>query len=77
MDIQSNPNLRPEESRQWEVGLSGLSGPLDWQLSAYRNQVRNLITYFSDPITRHGQYSNIDSATIKGVEWVGSMDTGR
>ncbi|EPC5195768.1 TonB-dependent vitamin B12 receptor BtuB [Edwardsiella piscicida] len=75
MNIQSNPNLRPEESRQWELGLSGLSGPLDWQLSAYRNQVRNLITYFSDPITLHGQYSNIDAATIKGVEWVGSVDT--
>ncbi|MFV4845859.1 TonB-dependent vitamin B12 receptor BtuB [Edwardsiella tarda] len=75
MNIKSNPDLRPEESRQWELGLSGLSGPLDWQLSAYRNQVRNLITYFSDPDTQQGQYLNIDSATIKGVEWVGSFDT--
>nr|WP_232238271.1 TonB-dependent vitamin B12 receptor BtuB [Edwardsiella hoshinae] len=76
MKIKSNPDLRPEASSQWELGLSGLSGPLDWQLSAYRNQVRNLITYSSDPDTRQGQYRNIDSATIKGVEWVGTFDTG-
>lgn len=75
INIKSNPDLRPETSRQWELGLNGLSGPLDWQLSAYHNQIRNLITYFSDPLTRQGQYSNIDSATIKGVEWVGSFDT--
>lgn len=74
--IDSNPNLKPEESRQWEAGIEGLSGPLDWRLSAYRYKIENLITYYSDPVTFNGAYDNIDSATIKGLEWTGSVDTG-
>lgn len=68
--IASNPNLKPEESKQWEAGLEGLTGPLDWRLSAYRYEIDNLITYDDDA------YYNINSATIKGVEWTGSVDTG-
>jgi vitamin B12 transporter len=68
--IASNPNLKPEESKQWEAGIEGLTGPLDWRLSAYRYEIENLITY-SDTA-----YYNINSATIKGVEWTGSVDTG-
>ena len=68
--IASNPNLKPEESKQWEAGLEGLTGPLDWRLSAYRYEIDNLITYDNDA------YYNINSATIKGVEWVGNVDTG-
>lgn len=74
--ISSNKDLKPEESRQWEVGLEGDSGPLDWRLSAYRNKVTNLIGYESDPVTWEGQYYNIESATIKGVEWSGTFSTG-
>jgi vitamin B12 transporter len=68
--IASNPDLKPEESKQWEAGVEGLTGPLDWRLSAYRYEIDNLITY-SDTA-----YYNINSATIKGVEWTGSVDTG-
>lgn len=74
--IDSNPNLKPEESKQWEAGLEGLTGPLDWRLSAYHYKIDNLITYYSDPVTYDGSYDNIKSATIKGVEWTGSVDTG-
>lgn len=74
--IDANPNLKPEESKQWEAGLEGLTGPLDWRLSAYRYEIQNLITYYSDPVSYAGSYDNIDSATIKGVEWTGSIDTG-
>ncbi|OAT77894.1 TonB-dependent vitamin B12 receptor [Mangrovibacter phragmitis] len=74
--IAANPDLKPEESRQWEFGLEGLSGPVDWRLSAYREEIRNLITYYTDPVTYDGAYANIDSATIKGIEWTGSVDTG-
>ena len=74
--IASNPNLKPEESKQWEAGLEGITGPLDWRLSAYHYKIQNLITYYSDPVTYDGAYDNINSATIKGVEWTGSVDTG-
>ncbi|SQA98404.1 Outer membrane cobalamin translocator [Cedecea neteri] len=43
--IASNPNLKPEESKQWETGLEGLTGPVDWRLSAYRYEIQNLISY--------------------------------
>ncbi|EMJ9776131.1 TonB-dependent vitamin B12 receptor BtuB [Morganella morganii] len=67
---QGNPNLKPEESKQWEIGLEGLSGPLSWRLSAYRNDIDNLIIY------ENNKYLNENTAKIKGVEWVGEMDTG-
>lgn len=65
-----NENLNPEESAQWEGGIEGLSGPLDWSLTAYRNDIDNMIDF-----SPKGQYSNIKKARIKGVEWVGDMDT--
>ncbi|AJI94185.1 TonB-dependent vitamin B12 receptor [Yersinia ruckeri] len=70
--IISNNDLKPEESRQWETGLEGVTGSLDWRFSAYRNKVENLIDYDSNI----RQYYNINSATIKGVEWTGNFDTG-
>ncbi|HHR5900942.1 TPA: TonB-dependent vitamin B12 receptor BtuB [Providencia alcalifaciens] len=65
-----NENLNPEESSQWEGGVEGLSGPLAWSLTAYRNDIDNMIDF-----SPKGQYSNIKKARIKGVEWVGDMDT--
>ncbi len=58
--IASNPNLKPEESKQWEAGLEGLTGPVDWRLSAYRYEIQNLIDYDNNA------YYNVKSATIKG-----------
>ncbi len=62
--IASNPNLKPEESKQWEAGLEGLTaGRL--ALSAYRYEIQNLIDYDNNA------YYNVKSATIKGLEWTG------
>lgn len=68
--IAANPNLKPEESMQWEAGIDGLTGPLDWRLSAYHYKVQNLIDY------KDNQYVNLKSATIKGLEWTGNITTG-
>ncbi|TKI03421.1 TonB-dependent vitamin B12 receptor BtuB [Martelella alba] len=67
-----NANLDPEESKQWEGGVEGLTGPLDWRISAYRNDIDNLIDYDTASQT----YQNVGKARIKGVEWTGSWDTG-
>lgn len=67
-----NENLQPEESKQWESGVEGLTGPLTWRVSAYRNDIDNLIDYDTNDST----YYNIGKARIKGVEWTGSVDTG-
>ncbi|WP_259053102.1 TonB-dependent vitamin B12 receptor BtuB [Klebsiella sp. BIGb0407] len=69
-NISSNPNLKPEESKQWELGLEGLSGPVFWNLSGYYYEIQNLITY------NNNAYYNIKSATIRGLEWTGDVTTG-
>lgn len=38
-------NLKPEESKRWEAGIDGLTGPLDWRISAYHYEIQNLIDY--------------------------------
>ncbi|MBV2189083.1 TonB-dependent vitamin B12 receptor BtuB [Providencia rettgeri] len=69
-----NPSLKPEESKQWEVGVEGTTGPLFWQVNAYYNDINNLIAYKAgNPIS---SYENIGEAEIKGIEWVGEFETG-
>ena len=78
-DISPNPDLKPEKSKQFEIGLEGLTGPVSWQLSVYRNKIHNLIDYNSIVLPSGvwtGDYRNVQAATIKGVEWTGSFDTG-
>ena len=72
-NLAANLNLKPEESKQWEGGFEGLSGPLEWRLTAYRNDIENLIAYKS--ATPIDTYENIGKALIKGVEFTGEMDT--
>lgn len=72
-NLAGNLNLKPEESKQWEGGFEGLSGPLEWRLTAYRNDIENLIAYKS--ATPIDTYENIGKALIKGVEFTGEMDT--
>ncbi|MFS2225214.1 TonB-dependent vitamin B12 receptor BtuB [Pantoea sp. B65] len=67
-----NRDLEPEKSKQWEGGFEGLTGPVNWRLSGYRNDIKDLIG--SDPATY--RYYNIDKAKIKGVEATASFDTG-
>ncbi|MBA0165647.1 TonB-dependent vitamin B12 receptor BtuB [Pectobacterium versatile] len=71
---QGNPNLSPEESKQWEIGLEGLSGPVNWRLSGYRNEVDNLINYRAiTPML--GTYDNIGKAVMTGAEFTAAYDT--
>ena len=71
---KGNPNLKPEESKQWEIGVEGITGPLFWQINAYHNDIDNLIEYkYGDFIST---YENIGKAEIKGIEWVGEFSTG-
>lgn len=67
-----NPDLKPEKSKQWEGGFEGLTGPVNWRVTGYRNDIRNLID--SDPRTWH--YYNTGKARIKGVEATAQFDTG-
>lgn len=68
----SNPALQPEKSKQWEGGVEGLTGSLEWRLTAYRNDINSLIqAEFSSPYRNY----NVGKALIKGIEFTGEVDT--
>jgi vitamin B12 transporter len=62
----SNPHLRPESSRNIEVGLRGTPGWGHWSLSVYRNDVHDLISFDA----ASNLPDNIDRARITGLEGV-------
>ena len=66
----ANPSLRPEQSRQLEIGLrQTLGAHQSWQFAAYRNDIDDLINYMvTDFITFDGRNENVDRARIEGVE---------
>lgn len=68
----SNPDLQPEKSKQWEGGFEGLTGPLAWRVTAYRNDIDSLIQGESNNPYRN---YNVGKALIKGAEFTGEMDT--
>ena len=58
-----NANLKPEESRSYEVGIDQKIGQhLAASFSAYHTEVKHLISYTA------GAYSNIDKAKMNGAE---------
>lgn len=58
-----NPNLKPEKSENFEVGLKGVLAVADWSVSLYQNNMEDMIATDSTytPI-------NIDQARIRGIE---------
>ncbi|HVX06087.1 MAG TPA: TonB-dependent vitamin B12 receptor [Rhodanobacteraceae bacterium] len=61
-----NPDLQPESSRNVEIGLRGTPAWGEWSLSAYRNDVHDLITFDAATFLP----ANIDRARITGLEGV-------
>jgi vitamin B12 transporter len=70
-----NPDLQPEVSEQLELTLRQNFGRQQAWLSAFDNQIDDLITYVFDPVTFDGRNENVDRAHIKGVE-LGYQFTG-
>ncbi len=80
----SNPSLKPEKSRNLEVGLRGRLDRLSLDVAAFTGHFSNLI---EDNVTVGGagvvgnptvfQSINVGSATISGFEIKGAMDWGR
>jgi vitamin B12 transporter len=55
-----NQNLRPETSKSTEISFAGLHHDVDWSVSAFQNDISDLIAVF--PV------ENIDKARIRGIE---------
>ncbi|NDY73715.1 TonB-dependent receptor [Desulfobacter hydrogenophilus] len=70
-----NPDLEPEESVSYEIGLEGDKGPFSGGITAFRNDIDNLIDAKFITTTGSGnnkityyQYQNIAEAHTQGIE---------
>jgi vitamin B12 transporter len=65
-----NPDLRPETSRNFEVGLKTRLSPTQLlTLAAFQDTIDNLIVCEYDPLSPYGCFNeNIGQARIRGVE---------
>ncbi|MGE6113860.1 TonB-dependent receptor domain-containing protein [Aeromonas salmonicida] len=68
-----NPDLKPEESKNLELGFAGRYTGWDWSLNLYRNKIQNLIACQSAFSTC--KPDNTD-AEIRGVEVALGLETG-
>ncbi|MCM0614106.1 TonB-dependent receptor [Marinobacter sediminum] len=70
-----NPDLDPEEGQMVEAGFSGRYDTWFWDVAIYQNDIKDLITYVSDPVTFNGTMENVETARIRGVELSSGFET--
>jgi vitamin B12 transporter len=63
-----NPDLSPETSESYEIGVEGRQNWGEWGVHAYRTDIDDLIVTVSDPVTGVFFPDNVDQARIEGVE---------
>ena len=62
-----SPNLRPEESQSFELGLSGRHHGIGWELRAFQSDIDELIQWV-EVAPWQWQPQNVASARIEGIE---------
>ncbi|RKF13109.1 TonB-dependent receptor [Alginatibacterium sediminis] len=74
-----NENLEPEESQNLELGLRGKQFFRSWRVSAFQNQIDNLIDYVCfDVLCYSGEYQQVEGKSqIRGLEFEGEFNTGK
>lgn len=66
--IVGDPNLKPEKTRSFDIGIEAERGKTFGKVTYYQNNVKNLIT---TQLIRGNdyKYTNVEDATIRGVEF--------
>lgn len=72
---RGNPNLDPEKSRSWEVGLeqSFMAGDGSVAANYFDQKFRDLIQYDGNAAADQPTYQNIAKATARGVEIIAHL----
>ena len=65
----SNPNLQPERSRNKEVGIDYRTTQRQAGVTLFQNDISDLITVFTDPVTFVSTTQNLSHARIEGAEF--------
>lgn len=75
-----NPDLDPEESESYEVGIEGEIGPLRAGVTAFKNEIEDMIeavfvrsTGSGNQTRRYYRHENIAEATTQGLEIEGGL----
>ncbi len=64
-----NPDLKPEESKSYELSIRANLDQTNWQINVFRTKVTNLIAWAPiSPGSFTWKPNNVDKATLKGVE---------
>ena len=64
----SNPNLRPERSRNREIGINLDTDQQQASVTVFRNQISDLIAVVTDPATFVSTTQNLNAVKIDGIE---------
>ncbi|MBY0434913.1 MAG: TonB-dependent receptor [Cyclobacteriaceae bacterium] len=66
----ANNNLKPEVSQNLETGAQFFNRQknFDMRVTAFQREIKDVIFYFSDPVTFQGTYINQDRQYDKGLE---------
>ncbi len=78
--VMPNPNLEPEKSDSWELGLRASNHLGSMEITAFYNDYTNFIEQIQlkgindgDGRPMHFQYQNLSKATIEGIEFKGQL----
>ncbi|PWC38153.1 TonB-dependent receptor [Azospirillum sp. TSO22-1] len=72
--LSGNPNLQPETSINYEVGLETRNKGWDASLVLFKNKVKDMIQPVYDPVAVSRNWRNINRVDISGVEMTGSVN---
>lgn len=69
--LGGNSNLKPEESKSYELGLDQylFNKKLKLSVTYFQMRFENLVQYYTDPLTWQSTYLNVSKAKSEGVEY--------
>lgn len=72
-----NPDLDPEESITYDVGIEYIEGPFKGDLTFFHTEFDDKIVSFYDMALNANTYKNADEATLQGLELNVAYDIGQ
>lgn len=74
-----NKDLNPEQSTNYELGVQAFSNNKknSFRVLGFKRDIKNLIVYYSDPITYAAEYINRDKQKDYGFEFESNVSIGR
>jgi vitamin B12 transporter len=63
-----NKDLKPEKSQTYEGGVQFTSGKMQARVVYFKRDIKDVIIFYTDPVTYAGYYANADKQNDNGVE---------